>query len=107
MSVINSDPKRKDYSDHSSYSYSGIGPKERALSFPGRKIEKVSVFSGVIIVAECRRIRFPHAQLDISLNLSHGKPNKFGNTNRSISAMLLSCMTPTNEICTELLTTQK
>ena len=24
MSVINSDPKRKDYSDHSSYSYSGI-----------------------------------------------------------------------------------
>ena len=31
MSVINSGPKRKDYSDHSSYSYSGIGPKERAL----------------------------------------------------------------------------
>ena len=33
MSVlINSGPKRKDYSDHSSYFYSGIGPKERALS---------------------------------------------------------------------------
>ena len=32
MSVINSGPKRKDYSDHSSYSYSGIGPKERAIS---------------------------------------------------------------------------
>ena len=29
MSVINSDPKRKNYSDHSSYSYSRIGPKER------------------------------------------------------------------------------
>ena len=33
MFVINSGPKRKDYSDHSSYSYSGIGPKERALRF--------------------------------------------------------------------------
>ena len=32
MSVINSGPKRKNYSDHSSYSYSGIGPKERALN---------------------------------------------------------------------------
>ena len=32
MSVINSGPKRKDYSDQSSYSYSGIGPKERALT---------------------------------------------------------------------------
>ena len=32
MSVINSGPKRKDYSDHSSCSYSGIGPKERTLS---------------------------------------------------------------------------
>ena len=32
MSVINSGPKRKDYSDHSSYSYSRIGPKERALN---------------------------------------------------------------------------
>ena len=31
MSVINSGPKRKNYSDHSSYSYSRIGPKERAL----------------------------------------------------------------------------
>ena len=30
MSVINSGPKRKNYSDHSSYSYSGIGPKECA-----------------------------------------------------------------------------
>ena len=32
MSVINSGPKRKNYFDHSSYSYSGIGPKERALN---------------------------------------------------------------------------
>ena len=32
MSVINSGPKRKNYSDHSNYSYSGIGPKERALN---------------------------------------------------------------------------
>ena len=31
MSVINSGPKRKNYSAHSSYSYSGIGPKECAL----------------------------------------------------------------------------
>ena len=35
MSVINSDPKKKNYSDHSSYSYSGIGPKERALNYNG------------------------------------------------------------------------
>ena len=28
MSLINSNPKRKNYSDHSSYSYSGMGPKE-------------------------------------------------------------------------------
>ena len=27
MSVMNSGPKRKDYSDHSSYSYPGIGPQ--------------------------------------------------------------------------------
>ena len=32
-SVINSDTKKKNYSDHSSYSYSGIDPKERALNF--------------------------------------------------------------------------
>ena len=32
MSVINSDPKRKNYSDHSSYSYSGLSPKERSLN---------------------------------------------------------------------------
>ena len=31
MSVINSGLKRKDYSDHSSYSYSGIGPKEATI----------------------------------------------------------------------------
>ena len=31
MSVINSGPKRKNYSDHSSYSYSGIGPQKRVL----------------------------------------------------------------------------
>ena len=31
MSVINSGPKRKNYSDHSRYSYSGIGPKECTL----------------------------------------------------------------------------
>ena len=34
MSVINSGPKRKNYSDHSGYSYSGIGPKERAINSP-------------------------------------------------------------------------
>ena len=33
MSVINSGLKRKDYSDHSSYSYSGIGPKKCTPSF--------------------------------------------------------------------------
>ena len=31
MSVINSGPKRNNYSDHSSYSYSGIGPKNAPL----------------------------------------------------------------------------
>ena len=34
MSVINSGPKRNNYSDHSSYSYSGIGPKERTFNKP-------------------------------------------------------------------------
>ena len=36
MSVINSGPKRKNYSDHSSYSYSGIGLKRCALNLQGR-----------------------------------------------------------------------
>ena len=31
MSVINSGPKSKDYSDYSSYSYSGIGPQNAPL----------------------------------------------------------------------------
>ena len=35
MSVINSGPKRKDYSDHSSYSYSGIGLKRCTLNLRG------------------------------------------------------------------------
>ena len=33
MSVINSGPKRENYSDYSSYSYSMIGPKEHTLSY--------------------------------------------------------------------------
>ena len=39
MSVINSGPKKKDYSDHSSYSYSGIAPPF-PLSTPKKKKKK-------------------------------------------------------------------
>ena len=43
MSVINYGPKRKDYSDYSSYSYSRIGPKERALNVLSGQVNLLQV----------------------------------------------------------------
>ena len=47
MSVINSGPKRKDYSDHSSYSYPGIGPKERAFTIDYQFLVEINWFTDV------------------------------------------------------------
>ena len=47
MSVINSGLKRKNYSDHSSYSFSGIGPKEHALK--NMKEYKCNLGHGLIL----------------------------------------------------------